>query len=435
VRHLAPFVIAALAIGFAVWRRRRGLPQPQGALRLPVNLPTGFGGDVGLIAAREIRQRLRGRIFRVVTVLMLAGVAAAIVIPALTKSPARAHQIGLVGTVSAADRAALQATGSSAGGRAVLRPEAGLASAERALRDGRLDLVVVDGRRVLTNTTLTSGDTSSTAQLARAVAAGLGVEHAAGAAGITPGQLAQLRHAGPLPVVGLQPARAGGTERGVAIVGIILLFVLLTQYNTWTLIGVMEEKSSRVVEVLLATVRPLHLLTGKVLGIGLLVFAQAGLVVGFALALAAGVGSNVLHGAGPALIISILVWLVLGYAFYCWVYAAAGSLAERQDQVQSLALPIAIPMIVAYVWAINVASSGHPSTAFEVLAYLPPTAPFAMPMLVGLGTVSWWQVALSALISVVATLGVMRLAASVYRRAVLRTGRRVRLRELFAAAS
>ena len=66
----------------------------------------------------------------------------------------------------------------------------------------------------------------------------------------------------------------------------ILIFVMLTQYNTWILIGVMEEKSSRVIEVLLAAVRPIQLLTGKVLGIGLVAFAQASLIVAFALVLA-----------------------------------------------------------------------------------------------------------------------------------------------------
>jgi ABC-2 type transport system permease protein len=187
--------------------------------------------------------------------------------------------------------------------------------------------------------------------------------------------------------------------------------------------------------VLLATVRPVQLLAGKVIGIGLLVFAQAGLVVATALGLAAAVGSDLLHGAGPSTVVSTLLWLVLGYAFYSWVYAAAGSLAERQDQVQSLAVPIAIPMIVGYITALTVAGNGSSSTFFDVLAYLPPTAPFAMPMLVGLGLVAWWQVALSAAISVVATIGVARLAAAVYRRAVLRTGRRVKLRDVLHASA
>ena len=84
---------------------------------------------------------------------------------------------------------------------------------------------------------------------------------------------------------------------------------------------------------------------------------QAALIVGFALAVAAAVGSDLLHGTGPLVLGSELFWLVLGYAFYCWVYAAAGSMAERQDQVQTLALPLSLPILVGYIFSITVASS------------------------------------------------------------------------------
>ena len=107
-------------------------------------------------------------------------------------------------------------------------------------------------------------------------------------------------------------------------------------------------------------------------------------------------------------------------------------MASRQDQVQSLAFPLGLPVIFGYLMAFTTATSGNASLFFHVLAYLPPTAPFAMPVLVGLGAVSWWQFAASAVISVVCTVGVARVAASVYRRAILQTGRRVRLRELLA---
>ena len=219
------------------------------------------------------------------------------------------------------------------------------------------------------------------------------------------------------------------------MIGLILIFVMLSQYNTWTLIGVLEEKSSRVIEVLLATVRPIQLLTGKVLGIGLVAFAQASLIVVFALALAKSVGSDLLHGTAPVEIGSTLAWLLLGYGFYCWVYAAAGSLAQRQDQVQSLAFPLSLPIIFGYIMALTAVGSGSPSTLFKVLAYLPPTAPFAMPVLVGLDAVTWWEFLASVLISLVCTVGVARLATSIYRRAILRTGTRVKLREVVTSGA
>jgi ABC-2 type transport system permease protein len=130
-------------------------------------------------------------------------------------------------------------------------------------------------------------------------------------------------------------------------------------------------------------------------------------------------------------IVSTLIWLVLGYTFYCWLYAAAGSMVERQDQVQSLVLPLSLPMIFGYIIALTGASSGSPSALLKVLAYLPPTAPFAMPVLVGFKAVTWWEFVGSALISVVCTIGIARVAATVYRRAILRTGGRVHLREVF----
>jgi ABC-2 type transport system permease protein len=239
----------------------------------------------------------------------------------------------------------------------------------------------------------------------------------------------QVGRAKPVPVKTLQPG-TNGSSSGTSVIGLVLLFAMLTQYNTWILVGVMQEKASRVVEVLLATVRPIQLLGGKVLGIGLVALGQASLIVGFALVVAAAVGSDLLHGAAPLVLATELLWLVLGYAFYCWVYAAAGSMAERQDQVQTLALPLSIPILLGYIFSISVASSGNADLYFKILAYLPPTAPFCMPVLVGLSEVTWWEFVGSVLISIAGTAGMAVFAARIYRRAVLRTGGRVHLRDL-----
>ena len=125
-----------------------------------------------------------------------------------------------------------------------------------------------------------------------------------------------------------------------------------------------------------------------------------------------------------------MVWLLLGYAFYCWLYAAAGSTAERQDQVQTLALPLSLPILIAYIYSITVASTGDPSFLFKVLAYFPPTAPFAMPVLVGLGLVVWWEFLLAVALSIGGTVLMAWFATGIYRRAVLRSGQRVKLGDL-----
>jgi len=366
---------------------------------------------------------------------ILAVVAAAIVIPVLNSGKAQPERVGVVGSLSAPLRAAVVASGSSIGVTVHLVAETDDQVAREDLRSGHLDLAIVDGRDLVVKTAIGPGDTSNTAQLAGSVAMTLGVATAYETAHLSARQVSQLAGAKPLPVTGLQPGKTEGPGRATSVVGLILVFVMLTQYNTWILIGVMEEKSSRVVEVLLAAVRPVQLLAGKVLGIGMVAFAQAALIVAFALVLAKAVGSELLHGTAPLVLASTLVWLVLGYAFYCWVYAAAGSMAERQDQIQSLAFPLSLPIIFGYIVSLTVASSGNASTFFDVLAYLPPTAPFAMPVLVGLGQATWWEFAASAALSIVGTTVVARLAANIYRRAILRTGRRVKFREVLSPST
>jgi len=98
--------------------------------------------------------------------------------------------------------------------------------------------------------------------------------------------------------------------------------------------------------------------------------------------------------------------------------------------VQSMALPLSAPLIFGYIVCLTGVSSGNASLLVKVLAYVPPTAPFAMPTLVGFGEATWWQFMLSVVVCLVFTVWVALVAARVYRMAVLRTGGRVRLRDL-----
>ncbi len=430
-RTLLGVVIAAFVVlRVWIWRRRRATGHERVRARWGP-----FAGDVGLVAGREMRERFRGKVFRVGTLLILAVVAAAIVIPTLNSGKAQPQQVGVVGALSAPLRAIVVASATSAGATVHFVPEPDRAAADRDLRSGRLDLAIVDGRELIVDKPPGPTGTSATAQFVRAVSNDLGVAEAVQAAHLSAAQASALAAARALPLQSLQAATTKGAVHTTSLIGLVLVFVMLSQYNTWILIGVMEEKSSRVIEVLLAAVRPIRLLTGKVVGIGLVAFAQATLIVAFSVALAQGVGSDLLHGTAPVLLASTFAWLVLGYAFYCWVYAAAGSLVERQDQVQSLAFPLSLPIVFGYIMALTAAGSGSASELFKVLAYLPPTAPFAMPVLVGFGTVTWWEFLASAAISIVCTVGMARLATGIYRRAILRTGRRVHLREVFSRAA
>lgn len=309
--------------------------------------------------------------------------------------------------------------------------EQDLSAARAAMAAGRIAAVVDGERAILVPDPISGTDDSASARFVRDLSETLGAQRAFQRAHLTPAQESVVAKARPLPLESLHPGKkARSTSESTALIGVILIFIVLTQYLTWTLMGVMEEKASRVVEVLLATVRPLQLLAGKVIGIGVVALLQAVTLVIFAMVLAKAVGSSLVEGAAPVVVVTTLVWLILGYALYSWLYAAAGSLAERQDQVQSMALPLSAPLIIGYVVSLIGVSSGNPSLLVKVLAYLPPTAPFAMPTLVGFGEATWWQFLLSVSISVACTAVVAVLAAGVYRTAVLRTGTRVRLREV-----
>ena len=431
-------VVVVLALRLALRRRRRDRDGGGSSSRRGVGSRLGgrrLLGDTGLVAGREIRERVRGRLFRVVTLVLFAVVAAAIVIPTIHSGASKEEKVGVVGRSAALD-AEVSQLARAVGLSAILVTEPDAATARAALGGGQVALVVDPNGQILVADPIAATDTSAPARLVRTLSTTLGAQQAFHQAGLTPAQEATVAKARPLPVVSLHPAKkARTTAEATALIGIILIFIVLTQYLTWTLMGVMEEKASRVVEVLLATVRPIQLLAGKVAGIGVVAMMQAVALVIFALVLAKAVGSSLVHGAAPAVVVTTLVWLVLGYAFYSWVYAAAGSLAERQDQVQSLALPLSAPLIFGYIVSLTGVSSGNVSTLVKVLAYLPPTAPFAMPTLVGFGEAAWWQVGLSVLVSIACTVCVALVAARVYRSAVLRTGGRVRLRELFPASA
>lgn len=445
------FIIVAAVVVFAAIRltlRQRGRRARAGApsssasssasssMSLEARRPSVLArlfGEVGLVAQREVRERIRGRVFQIGTIIILLVVVAAIVIPTLNKSKSQPDRVGVVGALSATLKSTLNQSVVSIGDTMTIVPEADTAAADADLRAGRVDIVIVDTKQLIVKAAPSAADVSTAAQLSRVFATTLGTIAAFQAAGLSAAQVDTLGSAKPLPVTSLQPSTTHRKPSPGSIVSLILVFIMLTQYSTWILTGVAEEKSSRVVEVLLAALRPAQLLAGKVLGIGLVALTQATLIVGVALGLSSAVGSNLLHGSGPLTVLAALLWLILGYGFYCWMYAAAGSTVERQEQIQSLAFPLSIPLTVGYIVSLITASTGRPTTFLKILAYLPPTAPFAMPTLVSLGSATWWQFAISVVLSIVSTFAVARLATSVYRRAILRTGRRVRIREVMSA--
>lgn len=139
------------------------------------------------------------------------------------------------------------------------------------------------------------------------------------------------------------------------------------------------------------------------------------------------------RGASGGVVAIGALWFVLGYAFYCTAFAAAGALLSRSSDAANASFPLAIPLIAAYGISFSVLF-GHVSTFYRVLAFLPPTAAVAMPTIYAVGAASALDIVLSAAITLAATVAMSWVGGLIYRRAIMRTGERVRLRQVLARA-
>jgi ABC-2 type transport system permease protein len=375
-----------------------------------------------IVAQREIRQRGRSRAFAISTIVLLLVVAAGVAIPAIVAKNAKPQRVGVVGTSVAAMTGVVREAGRLTDTAVTVVREPSLAAAETALRSGQLDMALVNNSEVVVKQVQLAGG-----GLPASIADVAGLSKLLGQ--LPPG--ASDRGV-TLPVRGLTPPSAGLSRRLTGLFTVVLVWILISAYGSQIAMGVGEEKQNRIVEVILASVRPIQLLVGKVFGVGLLALAQALLMVAVFLGLGAAVGSSLVHGAAAGIVIVGAVFLVLGYAFYCTAFAAAGSLVSRQSDVGTVVLPVQLPLIVAYALSYTVIYANGANAFYHVLGFLPPTAPIAMPVLYAAGDVPAWQAAVSAVLVAVGTVWMARTAATIYARSILRTGSRVRLREVLA---
>ncbi len=377
-----------------------------------------------LVARREIIQRGRSRVFAISTAVVLIAVALGVALPAVLSGKSAPQRVGIVGGSTATLTGVANEAGRIAGVAVTVVPEPSASAAETALRAGDLDVALVNGTEVLVKQVPISGESSGSFASTLAEVAGL-----ARLFEQVPGAAAAAAHGIALPVRGLEPPPGSLASRLTGLFTVILLWVLISVYGSQIAMGVGEEKGSRVAEVLLSSIRPIQLLIGKVVGIGVLALSQAvGMVAVFFIAGYAS-GSSLVHGAPTGIVITGGIFFVLGYAFYCTAYAAAGSLVSRQSDVNSVVFPVQIPLILAYALSYTVIYANKANAFYHVLGWLPPTSPIAMPVLYAAGDVPVWEVVVSGLLCAAGTVWMARLAAQVYSRSILRTGGRIPLRQ------
>ena len=245
------------------------------------------------------------------------------------------------------------------------------------------------------------------------------------AAGLDADQVAAALGVEPLPVTTVQSDQ-DAARQVLATIIVVFFFAQLITFCTWVGTGVVEEKTSRVVEVLLGAVRPLQLLAGKVLGIGAIAVGQAVSVGVIALVAADLAGSLDVPPSLYGTVALGFVWFVLGFAFFATLAAALASLVSHQEEVGGALTPVTVLLFIAYGASFFAAGSPD-STVAKLASFVPPFSALAMPGRTASTGVAAWQVVVAMVLMIAATLAVLLLGARLYRASILHTGRKLSL--------
>jgi ABC-2 type transport system permease protein len=219
---------------------------------------------------------------------------------------------------------------------------------------------------------------------------------------------------------------------GSTILAIILLMILYASVLMWgqlLLTSVIEEKTSRVVEVMASAVPPTTLLLGKLLGVGAAGLTQF-LVWALSLAGVSAFGAGMMAAGGARmpevsllLLAGLLVYFLLGFLLYAALFAAVGACVNTSQEAQSLAFPVMMPIIAA-VMMFPLVMQAPDGTPAVVLSLIPLFTPLLMFLRIAILTPPLWQIALSIVLTGLAIYGVLWTAARIYRVGILMYGKR-----------
>ncbi len=390
----------------------------------------GSGAKVLLVARRELVQRARSRAFRIGTAITALVAVGVVVLPSALAGAPSVRRVGVVGEPSEQLRTALTAAASAFDTKVATEAYADVRAGQRALRSGDADVLLVGGDELVWKQ---EADPELSAIVAGAVQA-VERQRVIDELGLSPGQVTALLQPHALRSRSLEPVSEDEAARvGLATFALVILFASISIFGGFLVTGVIEEKANRVVEILLSRARPEELLAGKVIGMGLLGLGQLLVVGACVLAALFAVGTAHLPDTTPGMVGWVVLWFVLGYAFYSVVYAASGSLASRQEDAQSVSLPVTMLSLTAYF--VSFAVLENPDGLFaRVCSFLPPMTPFVMTIRAAVGNVAPWEVAVGIALVGIATYGLIKLGGRIYAGAILRVGPRVRLRDAWESA-
>ncbi|HEV2582138.1 MAG TPA: ABC transporter permease [Ktedonobacteraceae bacterium] len=440
--------------------------------------------NIGLIAIYEFRKRIRQRSFIVVTIIMLVLVVLGACAPtaiqyftATSSSQTKMVVVNNAGSIAGMNDDALSRyIGTALNGTATQTPGAktavpppfairtvpassSISDLQKQLKDGAVSILLVLDRAANGEISFTYYTSASGSSLAgdphlsgvQALAGQLNVLDKAARLGLSPAQTGSLFAPPDFNVVntGQNSRSVADTVTGyiLAYVGILLIFMSVYMYGYGVATGVAEEKSSRIMEILVNAATPFQLMVGKIVGIGAAGLAQmaAFVVVGIgalllqtplkALLLSSNAGGLNLDitSASVTILLLLLVYFLLGFLLYATLFAAVGALVKRQEDLQNVVQPVMWLFTIGYL--VSFFGIYSPDAAWvKAISYIPFWTPTTMLMRIGTGAVSWWEIALTIALMLVAIYLCAVISARIYRFGVLMYGQKPGLRQLLRLA-
>jgi ABC-2 type transport system permease protein len=386
---------------------------------------------IGLIARREFTVQVMKKSFVISNIIILTAIIGGIVAYSIFSGGGEDRDaIGVVGDQSIAT--VLQANGDAIGYTVEVREIADAAAARADVESGDLAVALVPGG----SGAYTAITDSELIGALRAVVEGSvqtqATDGALAAQGVDQAALAAATANATVTVTAIDPPDPEAGQRvALSLAAVFILYAQIIGFGMYVAMGVVEEKSSRVVELLLSTVRPLQLLWGKILGIGAVGILQLALygVAGVGAGLATGVLT--VTGTAISVFVGTLGWFVLGFAFFAVLYAAGGSMVSRQEDVNSTTMPLLV-LIMAMFFAAFYSVGDPESTLSNVLSWIPPFSAVMMPLRIAAGVAPLYQIVGTVLIMAATTAALAVVAAKIYQRSILRIGKTVTWKEAFA---
>jgi ABC-2 type transport system permease protein len=427
--------------------------------------------NAAIVARREYVDRVRSRLYRISTVILMALAVAVALTPIMLRYLDRSR-IDVIAVVAPDDQLAL---GTIATANGIMNiPPPGVSETDwtkpyrierhvdgeaaiRELEAGRIDAIIEVIRRPdrhLEVTYRTNGPADSVkSQLAGFVALSVGILDWTSSLprdselGTFQTPTFETRSLIAPTEGGRQVDAVVVASRGfLGTVFIILMFITILIYGMWVATGVATEKSSRVMELMISAASPRQLLVGKVLGIGgagltqyLAIAVPAVLVLAFqdeiaGAVLGAGGAGLPTGGLTIGLLAAYGVFFLLGFALFALIYAAVGSFVSRPDDLQTLSLPLSLVAMAGYLSALVVLLGGGAGSLSRLASLVPPFSPFAMLARLMVSDVHPVEVAASVAI-LLATIAFVSIATvRIYATGVLLYGQRPGLRGFIAAA-